>query len=337
MIGARATLDLRRRVAHALERGALANPVTRAIATFTSTVLSRPRPLRAPPHVRIVCVGGATLGGSGKSRLANAIAHASGAILVGHGYRAGDRRARFVSPEESVASAGDEALAAARAGLRVVIGPTREAAIALAARHGDLLVLDGPLAVTHARSVSVLAVDEDAPWGSGEVFPAGDLRAERATLSRLADFVVPVPSAVEPPPELERPFGLFTALARPERLIRQLGPDVVVSAPDHGPLDRRRREAMQEATVETWVATEKCATHLDDVSRTPGTARFTSQSPPVRIFKGRKTKAFSLVVLRDTYMACLDRAFVRRIVSSTDCERAGREDTRYDHRPKTGG
>ena len=283
------------RVARALERGAFAGSMTRGLGRVVAPLWLRPRPVRAPAHAGLVCVGGATLGGSGKSRLANAIAHALDTIVVGHAYRAGDRRARFVRADETLADAGDEALAAARAGLRVVIGPTRQAAIDLAAHHADILVLDGPLLVTHPRAVSVLAVDEAQPWGSGEVFPAGDLRAPQRELERVADFVVRVPSDVEIPSDLARPFGLFTALARPERLIRALDPDVVVSAPDHGPLSPKEARRLVSSTVTTWLATEKCATHLE------------SRQIPVRI-------------LRDTYIGRLDRAFVRRIVSSIDCE-----------------
>lgn len=318
MIGARVSDTVRSRVAELLERGALDGRLARSVAGVMVPLALRPRVVRAPEHVRIVCVGGATLGGSGKSRVANALARAMPeAILVGHGYRARDRRARFVRPEESVEAAGDEALAAARAGLRVVIGPTRQAAVDFAAAGSDLLILDGPLAVTHPRSVSILALDADAPWGSGAVFPAGDLRAPAVELERRADLVLEVPNEIEVPADLHRPFGLFTALARPDRLVRRLSPDVVVSAPDHGPsgplgvLALRRRLVRAAPSVTTWVATEKCATHLEDLKI------------PCRI-------------LRDTYMGRLDRDFLRRIVSSTDCERAGREDPRNDHRPKTG-
>lgn len=311
-------------VARALERGGLAGPATRAIARLVSPFYLRPRPVKVPPRVRLVCVGGATLGGSGKSRLANAIALASDAILVGHGYRAVDRRVRFVEPDDF--DAGDEAVVAARAGLRVVIGPTRQEALDFAVRHSDLLVLDGPLSVTHARSVSVLAVDADEPWGSGEVFPAGDLRAPQEELERLADFVVPVSSELDADflAKLERPFGLFTAIARPERLIRQLRPDVVVSAPDHGPLSEEACMELLSSTARhgltMWVATEKCAVHL-----TPHAGR------------AKTFPDFSRRILPDTYTARLDRVLVRRIVSSIDCERAGREDPRHDHRSKTGG
>jgi tetraacyldisaccharide 4'-kinase len=300
-----------RRAAAALERGALDSRITRAVADVLAPAFARTivRPARVPAHLRLVCVGGATLGGSGKSRLANACARVlEGSILISHGYRARDRRARFVHPEETVVSAGDEALVAARAGLRVVIGPSRQAAIDFAAKYAEIVVLDGPLAVTKPppKRVSLLAVNADKPWGSGQLFPAGDLRAPRSTLLALADHVMQIPTDIDI--ELPvRPFGLFTALARPERLINALHPDVVVSAPDHGPADPR--ELRREVT--TWLATEKCALHLQHLK-------------------------LPYTILPDTYMARLDHAFLRRILSSIDCERTGREDTRNHHRPEAG-
>ena len=248
----------------ALEAGRFSTPLTRAIAhaldPFFAAKLTRR--VTVPAHVSLVCVGGATLGGSGKSRLANACARSlPHSIIVGHGYRAADRRCRFVEPTETVASAGDEALAAVRSGLRVVIGPSWQAAIDFASRHADTLILDGTLRVTRPprRSLSLLAVDADAPWSTDQPLPAGDLKASRAALLALADLVVPVPAAC---PDLglpPRPFGLFTALARPQRLVNALRPDVVVSAPDHGPADARAFSH----SVTTWLATEKCALHLE--------------------------------------------------------------------------
>lgn len=293
-----------------LEAGRFDGPLTRAIANRIGPLAVRPRPVVVPSDVPILCVGGATVGGSGKSRLANALAHVLGelghdVVLVGHGYRAADRRARFVSPNEALARAGDEALVAARRGLRVVLGPSRQEAIDFAVRQHagaspPVLIFDGPLAVTHPRSVSLLAVDAAAPWGSGGVFPAGDLRAPRAELESIADFVVPVPAAVDvalPP----RPFGLFTALARPDRLVRAVCPDVVVSAPDHGPIDAGSRAQLRTHEVMMWVASEKCALHLEDSSVV------SHNGVPLEVS-----------ILTDTYMARLDRAFVRRILSELD-------------------
>lgn len=270
--------------------------MTRAVAAAVGPLLARSlvRPAVVPRHVSLVCVGGATIGGSGKSRLAAACVRSlEGSVLVGHGYLAGDRTARFVDEGETVASAGDEALAAARAGLRVVIGPSRQAAIDFAAAHTDTLVLDGPIAVTSPppRSLSLLAVDADAPWGSGRTFPAGDLRASRSALLLLADQVVNVPRSLDLGALPPRPFGLFTALARPERLIRALRPDRVVSASDHGRAEDWAGLSRKILRSIPWVATPKCALHLeslgvpalvlrDDFAFTPTWAALTVRTRP---------------------------------------------------------
>ena len=64
-------------------------------------MMPRTRPVRVPDGVRTVTVGGATLGGSGKTRIAIAIARALASrgervVLVGHAYRARPVFARFV-------------------------------------------------------------------------------------------------------------------------------------------------------------------------------------------------------------------------------------------------
>jgi hypothetical protein len=62
-------------------------------------------------------------------------------------------------------------------------------------------------------------------------------------------------------------FALFTALARPDRIVRALpeAPVAIVHAPDHGPVsaDLARRLRSIEDRIDMWVATPKCAIHLD--------------------------------------------------------------------------
>lgn len=256
-----------RRLAEALEAGrwdgVLARCLARAYAPFSSRGLVRPGRV---PGVPVVCVGGATLGGSGKTPVAIAIARRLGprAVLVGHAHRARPRRARIVAAADPVEEVGDEALvcAAAHEG-PVVVGPSRQAAIDLALTlRPSALVLDGPLRLDDARGLSVLAVDASAPWGSGALPPAGDLRAPATELTALADHVVRVAPAFDvvwevPPPAR---VGLFTALARPARLLRQLDVAVHVAAPDHGPAPPGLARRLAEA--DGWLATPKCAVHL---------------------------------------------------------------------------
>jgi tetraacyldisaccharide 4'-kinase len=313
----RVLAPLRTTVARWLEGGSLSIPLTRAIARAHGAIASRAveRPLRIPagsdgrPRVITVTVGGATLGGSGKTRVAVACArelaaHGSAVVLIGHAYRASIARACVVVPDDALAHVGDEALVCARAlaGVaRVVVGPTRQAAmdLAMSLRAGvDAVVLDGPLQLTPVKaSLAVLAVDAHAPWGARALPPAGDLRAPREALLAAADYVVevdatPAAAHLASGRTLELAafaasraglrLGLFTALGRPARLERALVavglcPAVVIRAPDHGPLTAALARTMAQAPVDLWLATEKCALHLEPLR----------PSLPVAILDGR--------------------------------------------------
>ena len=105
----------------ALEQARFRGPLAIACATAWASVAGRTvvRRLDLPPRTRVITVGGATLGGSGKTPLAMACAAelaARGArvALVGHAYRANPRAARIVVPNDSLQEVGDEALLAAR-------------------------------------------------------------------------------------------------------------------------------------------------------------------------------------------------------------------------------
>ncbi len=300
MYGARVSIS--REAARALETGLWDGLVSRALASALAPVAARGlvRPAIVPPEIALVCVGGATLGGSGKTRVAIACARelaACGAnvALVGHAYRAAPRSARVVSVADALGDVGDEALVCAHelagsgTNVRVVIGPTRQAAIDHAvglSPRVDAIVLDGPIAIrgrARHRSLSLLSVDANRPWGSGRLPPAGDLRASREVLLGHADHVVSVdatPAAVRWPSGGSVPLaslhrasvGLFTAIARPDRLVRALAavgirPREVVSVSDHGsPGAGRVGAQLRRAKVDAWVGTAKCVLHLDAVS-----------------------------------------------------------------------
>jgi tetraacyldisaccharide 4'-kinase len=163
----------------------------------------------------------------------------------------------------------------ARAGLRVVVARTRQAALDRALREADVAILDGVLQCAPRRaSLALLAVDPDAPWGAGACPPRGDLRAPRARLVALDDRVVHVraysrgawsPSGLVPWKEVANArVGLVTALARPDRVLRllashQVVPRVIRTFPDHG------RVRVPRADVDLWLATPKCAVALRGV------------------------------------------------------------------------
>jgi tetraacyldisaccharide 4'-kinase len=282
-------------VQRALERGALRGLLARVASSAWASACapSVVRRVVLPAGVRVVCIGGATLGGSGKTPLAIACATelaAAGArvALVGHAYRANPRRARVVTPDDALADVGDEALLAARALAAspapsasracVVVAPRRADAIALAARHADVLVLDGVAQTAPRRaSLALLAVDPEEPWGHAAALPpCGDLRAPIAALLDACDEIVPVgeregsavAASLSP---CSRRVGLLCALARPERVLRSLArhgvtPLAVVRAADHGPFAPAAladaRALSRSDRLDVWLATPKCALHL---------------------------------------------------------------------------
>ena len=293
------------RVARWLETGRFDGPAARVVANAHATFARRAvaRPLRVPVRasdgapIVTITVGGATLGGSGRTRVALACAReladrGAQVALIGHAYGAWPGTARVVTADDALAGVGDEALACARAlaalpNARVVVGPTRQSAVDYAAALApgvDAIVIDGPLQLAPSRaSLSVLALDADAPWGAGSVPPAGDLRAPRDALLGHADQVVSVDAMPRGALLDDRwldlaslraslsegaRIGLFTALARPDRLVRGLAragivASTVVRAVDHGPVTAAHRRRLVDSRVELWLATAKCATHLE--------------------------------------------------------------------------
>jgi tetraacyldisaccharide 4'-kinase len=167
------------------------------------------RRLPVPAGQPVVAVGGATLGGSGKTPLAIAcaveLARAGARVaLVGHAYRASPGAARIVRPDDALVEVGDEALVAARAlegcGGQVVVAPSRAGAIQLASRVADVLVIDGVAQTAPVRAaLALLAVDAAQPWGRRAALPPrGELRAPRALLVEACDAVVGVGEVRDP-------------------------------------------------------------------------------------------------------------------------------------------
>lgn len=271
---------LRRRAAQALERGEVAGPVARTLGWLWARVADPVRSVRLPPGVRVVGVGGATLGGAGKTplvlALARELARTRRVAVVASAYSARVRAPRVVRPSDDARLVGDEALWLARAlpSVPVVVGKHRSEALALAARDVDLVLVDGVLQSRPERlACSLLVLDEHEPWGSGRCPPAGDLRAAPGELLARADAVVmprgSLLGARTDQGELlsvaalrGRRLGLLLAIARPERVLRQLRaegvePEVVELRADHGRFSEPRPSG-----VEAWLTTPKCATKL---------------------------------------------------------------------------
>lgn len=191
---------LRTRLAQALEEGRLPFPPGVEALWARAARQRIVRPLCWPEGLRVITVGGATLGGSGKTPLAIACAvelvqAGARVAFVGHAHGAAPGRARRVRADDEVRVVGDEGLLAARRlgalGVPVAVGPTRQAALDLVAPVSDVVVVDGPLQCAPRRAaLSLLAVDGQAPWGAGACPPRGDLNAPVPALLAAADRVV---------------------------------------------------------------------------------------------------------------------------------------------------
>ncbi len=272
---------LRTRLASALEEGKVPFPLA-ADALWARAARRRVvRPLRWPDGLRVIAVGGATLGGSGKTPLAIAcaveLARAGVRVaFVGHAHGAAPGRARWVRADDDVRVVGDEGLLAARRlhalGVPVAVGPTRQAAIDLAAPSSDVVIVDGPLQCEPRRAaLSLLAVDAHAPWGAGMCPPCGDLNAPVSTLLRCSDRIVAIGEGVSIHPTLRNQvyvrrarvvsegawvqtgkegsllpwptlraarIGVWLTIARPTRILdglarRAVNPVVVLRSADH--------------------------------------------------------------------------------------------------------
>ena len=308
-------LGIARRIASVLESGAdVAGGFAPGLAGAMSTRWAERARVVKPldwyaPGRALITVGGATLGGDGKTRLALACAahlaeRGVRVALVGHGHRATPGDARVVAPTDPVELVGDEALVLARRladlgiGERVpvIVAPRRTvAAVELAFRHADVVVLDGTLQVAPVRAtLALLAQSADAPWGAaGLCPPRGDLRASRARLLAAADLQVELADAepevrVAGEPRLSlatfaeprAPSPVFASvcsppLARPERIVRRLA-RARYRAAGQGRGRRPRRRGLgspphggpahpgwpARTALDMWLATDKCSAGL---------------------------------------------------------------------------
>jgi len=225
----------------------------------------RNRPYRPP--VPVVVAGGLTLGGSGKTPLALALAErlmARKPHFITRGYGGRSRGPLTVDPSRhSAAEVGDEALLLARmAPTWVARNRAAGARAAVEAGAGLLVLDDGFQNPFLAKDLALLSIDGEAGLGNGHVFPGGPLREplafalrRAAAVVRIGDDLVGVerlvrgscpiiPARLVPTPEAvsiagQRVFA-FTGIGRPEKFFTSLhatGAELVTTRafPDHHP------------------------------------------------------------------------------------------------------
>lgn len=165
---------------------------------YAATVAWKSR--RSIPYragARVICVGNLTVGGSGKTPLAIALAkmlqkRGARIAFLTRGYGRHRHKPILVNANLHDANAvGDEALLLARVAPTVVSGD-RAVGARLAEQEGaDVIVMDdGHQNFTLAKNLSLVVVDGETGFGNGRVVPAGPLReGVRQGLTR-ADAVV---------------------------------------------------------------------------------------------------------------------------------------------------
>lgn len=162
--------------------------------------------------VPVISVGNVTVGGSGKTPLAEWVVKALAELgarpaLISRGYGRRTRGVRIVADRGAVRlgarDGGDEPvlLAERLPGVPVVVGESRYEAGAVAVGScgaGALVIDDGFQHRTLAKDLEIVAVAGGDPWGNGRLFPRGALREPLSALRRANVVVVsnpPTPAA----------------------------------------------------------------------------------------------------------------------------------------------
>ena len=245
----------------------------------------------------VLCVGNFLVGGGGKTPTAIALAkmlRAGGQrpAFLSRGY-GGEPRAESVrvARSDTAAGVGDEPLLLARVA-PCYIGPDRVASARLAAEDGaDVLIMDDGLQnPSLVKTLTLAAVDGEAPFGNGFCLPAGPLRAPVAAQMPFVDALVMIggdagdaarlaqraplkplfraslkADAIAASRFIGRPVLAFAGIASPEKFFTTLagvGAQVVETAvfPDHWPFRRRDIERLVARAAKrglTLVCTEK--------------------------------------------------------------------------------
>jgi tetraacyldisaccharide 4'-kinase len=186
------------------EPGAPAAWLAPVATVYGAVAAARLRRIGARAGVPVVCVGNPTLGGSGKTPTALALARlltdaGKRPYLLSRGY--GGRLAGPVTVDfrhHRAEDVGDEPLLLARAA-PTIVARYRVAGARAARRAGaGVIVLDdGFQNPSLAKDLSILVVDGRRGIGNGKVFPAGPLRApfEKQLERAQAMFIIAEGSA----------------------------------------------------------------------------------------------------------------------------------------------
>ena len=182
--------------------GRRAAPVLRALLTPLSWIYAAATARRIAttspmdPGIPVICVGNASVGGTGKTPvtahiLSMLLANKIRAYGLSRGYGGTERGPVLVTKNHSAADVGDEPLLLARHAPVWVSAGRDDGARAAAAKGAQALVMDdghqNPLV---QKTLSLLVVDAQVGFGNGRVVPAGPLREPASAALSRTDAVV---------------------------------------------------------------------------------------------------------------------------------------------------
>lgn len=154
------------------------------------------------PGVPVICVGNATLGGTGKTPIAIYLLKSLRRMGVNahglsRGYGGQLKGPIAVNPRHTAEEVGDEPLLIARSGPVWVAAARDEGAVAAVSEGADVIIMDdGHQNPLLEKTLSLLVVDAEVGFGNGRVFPAGPLREPLAdALSRTDAVILMKPNA----------------------------------------------------------------------------------------------------------------------------------------------
>jgi len=148
------------------------------------------------PGVPVICVGNATLGGTGKTPVAIYLLKSLRRMGVNahgltRGYGGQLKGPIAVNPRHTAEEVGDEPLLIARSGPVWVAAARDEGAVAAVSEGADALIMDdGHQNPLLEKTLSLLVVDAEVGFGNGCVVPAGPLREPLSDALARTDAVI---------------------------------------------------------------------------------------------------------------------------------------------------
>lgn len=174
--------------------------------------------------VPVICVGNATVGGSGKTPVTRYLLESFtrlGIRTVGlsRGYGGREKGPVRVTSKHTYKDVGDEPLLLAGAAPVWVAAGRDEGARAAVAGGAQLIVMDdghqNPLLM---KTLSLLVLDAETGFGNGRVFPAGPLREPATAALARADAVILMKPSLDFRPEPDLLHALAGKIVIPAHL-----------------------------------------------------------------------------------------------------------------------